>query len=207
MTRCVPLGVFILAIAASAPASAGKFNKKISVGDAAPSFRELPGVDGKRYSSSDFKDQDVLVLVLTCNHCPVAAAYEDRIIDFAKRHASQADSKVAVVAISVSNLEADKLPKMRERAKEKRFNFPYLHDESQEMGRALGVTMALEFFVLNKDRKVVYLGAMDDDQDSPTRHYLDAAVSAAIKGERPQPSETRPRGCPIKYETSSASPH
>src|SRR5262245_11656982 len=76
----------------------GKFNKKIAIGDPAPNFMGLPGVDGKSHSLSDYKDKDVLVLVITCNHCPVAVAYEDRIIDFAKKHVGP---KVGLVAINV----------------------------------------------------------------------------------------------------------
>jgi peroxiredoxin len=189
-----------LVFALCAPASAGKFNKKVSIGDAAPTFSELPGVDDKKHSLSDFKDKDVLVVVVTCNHCPVAVAYEDRIIALAKKYASGEDSKVGVVAINVNNLEADKLPKMKERAKEKGFNFPYLHDESQAIGRALGASVTPEFFVLNKERKIVYMGAMDDNQGKPKTDYVSAAIDATLKGETVQTTETRGRGCSVKYE-------
>lgn len=199
MTRRAMLSTLILAVVA-APAFAGKYNAKISVGDPAPTFQNLPGVDGKSYSSSDFDDKDVLVLVVTCNHCPVAVAYEDRIIEFTKKHASSPDSKIAVVAVNVNNLEADKLPKMKERAKEKGFNFTYLYDESQELGRALGATVTPEFFVFNKERKLVYMGAMDDSQNSPKVDYLTAAVEAALQGKEATPAETRARGCGVKYE-------
>jgi peroxiredoxin len=199
MTRCT-LGVLALVVALAVPASAGKFNKKVSVGDAAPTFSDLPGVDGKSYSTTDFKDKDILVVVVTCNHCPVAVAYEDRIIAFTKKYATGSDSKVGLVAINVNNLEADKLPKMKERAKEKGFNFPYLYDEGQGIGRALGASVTPEFFVLNKERKIVYMGAMDDNQGNPKTNYLSTAVDAALKGESVSTSETRARGCSVKYE-------
>src|SRR5438270_12527563 len=105
---------------------AGQFNRKLSIGDAAPAWSSLPGVDGKTHSLADLKDKDVVVLVITCNHCPVAVAYEDRIINFAKKYASGSDSKVGLVAINVNKNETDSLPRMKERAKEKGFNFPYL---------------------------------------------------------------------------------
>src|ERR1700722_375036 len=92
------------------PVGAGKYNKKISVGDAAPTFSNLPGTDGKSYSLSDFKDKDAVVIAVTCNDCPVAQSYEDRLIALAKKYA---DMKVALVAISVSREEADRLPKMK----------------------------------------------------------------------------------------------
>ncbi len=199
MSRCA-LAVLALVVALTVPASAGKFNKKVSIGDAAPTFSELPGVDDKTHSLADFKDKDVLVVVVTCNHCPVAVAYEDRLIAFTKKYASGSDSKVGLVAINVNNLEADKLPKMKERAKEKGFNFPYLHDESQAIGRSLGASVTPEFFVLNKERKIVYMGAMDDNLNNPKTDYLSPAVDAALKGEKISTTETRARGCSVKYE-------
>ncbi len=190
----------IVAGLALAPAQAGEFNKKLNIGDAAPAWSNLPGVDGKSHSLADLKDKDAVVVIVTCNHCPVAVAYEDRIIAFTKKHAG-AGSKVGVVAINVNNLEADKLPRMIERAKEKGFNFPYLYDESQKVGRAYGASVTPEFFVLNKERKIVYMGAMDDSQASPKINYLEPAVEAALKGTTPQTKETRARGCGVKYES------
>ena len=99
---------------------------------------------------------------------------------------------MAVVAISVNTGDEDGLPQMKERAKKKSFPFVYLHDESQKIGRAYGAEYTPEFFVLNKDRKVVYMGAMDD-RDDPARvkvKYLEDAVSAALKGEKPATAET-----------------
>src|SRR4051794_17952237 len=81
---------------------AGSQGTKIKIGDAAPTFTGLPGVDGKKHALADYK-QDVLVVCITCNHCPVAVAYEDRIINFVKKYGS----KVGFVAINVNNLEAD----------------------------------------------------------------------------------------------------
>jgi peroxiredoxin len=200
LIRTLLCAVTIVAMTLGAPAEAGKFNKALSIGDVAPSFDKLPGVDGKEHSLADWKDKDVVVLVVTCNHCPMATAYEDRLIALAKKYASGSDSKVVVVAVSVSHLEADKLPKMRQRAKEKGFNFPYLYDESQRIGRALGANVTPEFFVMNKERKIVYMGAMDDNQNDPKVNYLELAIEAALKGELPATKETRPRGCEIKYE-------
>jgi peroxiredoxin len=200
MTRSVPFAVVVLVCMCCAPVFAGEYNKKVSIGDAAPSFNSLPAVDGKNYSLSDFANKDVLVLVVTCNHCPVATAYEDRIIDIAKKYASGPDSKVALVAINVNNLEQDKLPKMKERAEEKGFNFPYLYDASQAIGRALGATVTPEFFVYDKQRKLVYTGAMDNSQRNPTTDYLTPAVEAALHGTSAPTAETPAHGCSVKYE-------
>ncbi len=181
---------------------AGQFNKKLNIGDAAPVFTALPGVDGKDHSLSDYKDKDVVVLCITCNHCPMAVAYEDRLIEFSKKHAGP-DSKVAFVAINVNNIDADKLPKMKERAKEKGFNFDYIYDSSQKMGKDLGASVTPEFYVYNKDRKLVYMGAMDDAQNNPKANHLEDAVTASLKGEMPKVKETRARGCGVKYEKTN----
>jgi peroxiredoxin len=186
----------LLAALVVIPATAGEFNKKISVGDAAPTFSNLPGVDGKEHSLADFK-KDIVVVFITCNKCPVAIAYEDRVIALAKKF----NEKVDFVAINVNTVEADSLPKMKERANEKGFNFPYLFDESQKIGRELGASVTPEFFVLNKDRKIVYTGALDDNMNAEKakKAYLDDAITAALKGETPVKTETRAFGCGVGY--------
>jgi peroxiredoxin len=200
MIRFAFVGMVALSAALASPVFAGEFNKKVDIGDSGPTFEKLPGTDGKQYSSADFDKKDVLVVCVTCNKCPVAVAYEDRMIEFAKKYSAKPDSKVGFVAINVNHAEADGLPKMKERADEKGFNFPYLYDESQEVGRALGASVTPEFFVLNKERKIVYMGAFDDDQKEPKTHFLATAVDAALKGDAIATAETRARGCGVKYE-------
>jgi peroxiredoxin len=192
----------LVAVGLAVASQAGEFNKKLNIGDAAPAFSQLEGVDGKMHGLADYKDKDVLVVVITCNHCPVAVAYEDRIIDFAKKHTASPDSKIGLVAINVNNLEQDKLDKMKERAKEKGFNFPYLYDPSQKIAKELGATKTPEFFVLNKDRKVVYMGAMDDSNNpkSAKVNFLEDAVKSALSGSKPEKTETAARGCSVKFD-------
>src|SRR5262245_47610133 len=96
----VLMGVAALALVSCVQAGD---NAKIKIGDPCPNFTDLPGVDGKKHSLKDFK-QDVLIIAITCNHCPVAVAYEDRIINFVKKNASD---KIGLVAINVNNIEAD----------------------------------------------------------------------------------------------------
>jgi peroxiredoxin len=194
-------GVLALAVAAAvAPEiSAGQFNKKLNLGDPAPAFAGLAGVDGKAHGLADYRDREVLVLCITCNHCPVAIDYEDRMVSFAKKYAGPG-GRVALVAVNVNNLEADRLPQMKARAREKGFPHDYLYDPSQKLARDLGASITPEFFVYNKDRKLVYTGAMDDRQQNPRVHYLEQAVEAVLKGEMPKTQETRPRGCSVQYE-------
>lgn len=182
-------------------AEAGKYNKKLSIGDAAPVFSGLEGTDGHSHSLADFKDKDVLVVAITTNHCPVAEAHEDRLVTFAKKHCGP-DGKVGFIAINVNTGEPDRLPKMTERAKDKGFTFPYAFDPSQKIARDLGALRTPEFFVFNKDRKLVYVGAFDDklmDGTKASKHYVEDAVTATLKGETPSVQETAAQGCGIGY--------
>ena len=195
MTRFL-LAIVHLALAATS-APAGKFNKTLSIGDAAPAWENLDGTDGKKHSFSEFKDKELLVVVFTCNSCPVAEAYESRILEFAK-----ANPNVGLVAMNVNTAKADALPAMKERAEKKKFTFPYLFDPSQEIARKYGAKYTPEFFVLNKDRKVVYMGAMDDKSppgEAKAKH-LEAAIKAAADGRKPETAETSAAsGCGIKF--------
>lgn len=192
----------LLAVLAAGSAPAGKYNKVLSPGDQAPEWKDLVGTDGQKHALADLKDKAVVVLVFTCNSCPVAADYEDRIIAFAKTHAGP-DSKVGVVAVNVNTEKADALPAMKARAEKKGFPFPYLYDPSQEIARKYGAMFTPEFVVLDKDRKVVYLGALDDKSPpaEPTLKHVEAAVTAALAGKKPEVAETSAAaGCRIKFK-------
>jgi peroxiredoxin len=200
MVRSASLAVVGLALLAGT-AAAGKYNKVVNIGDAAPAFAGLEGADGQSHSLADLKDKDVLVLCVTCNHCPVAVAYEPRMVAFAKKHAGP-DSKVAFLAVSVSNSEIDQLPKMKERVKAEGLNYAYAHDPSQKFGKDLGASKTPEFYVYDKNRKLIYTGAFDDNMnpDKATKHYVEDAVKAALHGETPAVTETAAVGCGIGYE-------
>lgn len=178
-------------------AIAGEFNPTLSVGSDAPAWSKLPGTDGKTHSLDDLKSKDVVVVVFTCNSCPYARDYEGRMMDFVKKHGE----KAALVAINVNKVAEDSLEKMTERAKEKEFNYPYLFDETQKIAKDYGATSTPEFFVLNKDREVVYMGAMDDNADASKAKvsYVEEAVAATLKGESPKTKETAAVGCLVRY--------
>jgi len=173
----------------------------LKIGSPAPEFKGLEATDGKTYSLDDMKDKDVVVVCITCNHCPVAVAYQDRIIEFNKKYCSDG-SKVGFIAINVNNSDADKLDKMKERAKEKGFNFAYAYDPTQKIATSLGATVTPEFYVFNKERKLVYHGAMDDNMnaDKVKEQYLAPAVEATLKGQTVSTPSTQPKGCGIQYE-------
>jgi len=194
-TRLIPLllGILVLSAACSAPAAG------VKIGDPGPDFHGIIGIDDKEHSLADYKDAKLLVLVFTCNHCPVAVAYEDRLVALQKDYQGKG---VQLVAVNVNNLPADRLDKMKERAKAKGFNFPYLYDASQKMGHDYGATVTPHVFVLDANRKIVYMGAIDDKQnpDQATKHYLRDALDALLDGRAPAEPVTKQFGCSIKYE-------
>lgn len=182
-------------------AAAGEFNPVLNIGDKAPVWKKLPGIDGKLHSLIDLKKHDVVVVVFTCNSCPYAIDYEDRIIEFTKKHTGK-DSKVALLAINVNKVEEDLPPKMKARAEARKFNFPYVFDETQKIAKDFGAGATPEFFVLNKERRIVYMGSMDDNPDSTKvkRRHVEDAVLAALAGKEPEVKETVPIGCRIRFE-------
>lgn len=184
-------------IAAAAEKKA-KFNKVLAIGETAPDWSDLPGVDDKQHSLADYREAKGMIVVFTCNHCPVVKMYEERLIEVAKKY----DDKVPVVAISVSHNGADGLDKMKARAAEKSFPFPYLYDESQKSARSYGATVTPHFFVLDSERKIAYMGAFDDNFDPKKveKHYVVDAVEAVLAGKEPRIRESLQRGCAIEYE-------
>jgi peroxiredoxin len=202
-----PLSFVVLCLFLSAtPAGAGKFNKKLNLGDKAPAWKDLEGTDGKKHALADLADRDAVVVVFTCNTCPVARDYEDRIIALATEYAKPG-SKVAVVAINVNTVKGDQLPDMKARAEKRKFPFPYLYDPSQEVAKQYGANFTPEFFVLDHERKVVYMGALDDKTPptEPTAKHVEAAVTAALAG-KPAPvgETTAAAGCKIRFNPKKA---
>ncbi|MDG2358075.1 MAG: thioredoxin family protein [Planctomycetaceae bacterium] len=199
--HCLPAAVILTVVGMTLRIEAGEYNPVLNIGDKAPAWKELPGVDGKQHSLSDLKERDVVVLAFICNSCPYAVDYENRLIAFSKKHSGK-DSRVSIVAVNVNKVEEDLPPKMKEKADAKGFNFPYLFDKDQKIANDYGAGFTPEFFVLNKNRKVVYMGAMDDspNADKVKRCYVEEAVTAALVGKQPEVKETVPIGCRIRIE-------
>ena len=183
---------------------AGEFNKKLNIGDPAPVWKDLPGTDGKKHALADLAGSELVVVVFTCNSCACSVEYEDRIIAFAEKF----KSKAAVVAINVNTIPEDRLDAMTKRAKKKKFPFAYLYDPSQQIAKKYGANYTPEFFVLDRDRKVVYLGSMDDKGPpaAATVSHLEAAVKAALAGEKAPTGETLARGCRIRFHRANPEP-
>jgi len=175
-----------------------KFNKVVGLGDPAPDWAGLPGVDDKPHSLGDYAEAKAVIVIFTCNHCPVATMYEERVIELAKKYEKQ----VQVVAISVSHNGADTMEKMKKRAAEKKFSFPYLYDETQKSARNYGATVTPHFFLLDGKRRIAYMGAFDDnfETEKVAKHYLADAIEAVLAGKEPRVKESLQRGCAIEYE-------
>lgn len=191
----------LLSFTLAVVAHAGTFNSVLSVSDPAPTWTGLIGTDDAQHALDDLRDAKAVVVVFTCNHCPVAVANEDRLIALQRDYH---DRGVRIVAINVNNLPEDTLEPMKQRAAEKQFNFPYLYDPTQKSARAYGATVTPHVFLLDAQRRVAYMGAIDDnalEPDQVTKHYLRNAIDAVLAGTAPPIAETRQKGCGIKYES------
>jgi peroxiredoxin len=187
------LGLFFQA------ATAGEFNPVLSIGDAAPDWKDLPGIDGKKHSLADYQSRDTVVLFFICNSCDVVAAYEDRILELAKKHGGP---KCAFVAVNVNKIPEDNLEAMKKRAEEKKYPFVYLFDESQKIAKDYGANWTPEFFILDRARKVVYMGGVDDQSNTKLvkKKYLEPALEAVAGGKKPEVAESAAIGCTIRFE-------
>lgn len=190
---------------AGANVSAGEFNEVLSIGDKAPAWKDLPGTDGKSHSLADLEDKSVVVVVFTCASCPTAVDYEARLSDLTKQFA---DRSVAVVAICVNQVKEDRLDALTKRVKTRKLPFHYLYDESQQIAKDFGAVFTPEFYVLNKDRQVAYMGAFDDatDPEMVKVHLVEDAVKSVLAGDKPAQSETIARGCRVRYARERRKP-
>ena len=170
-------------------------------GDEAIAF-ELPGVDNRRHALADYREKEAVAVIFTCNHCPYARAWEDRIVQIQADYANRGVQIIAISANDPQKYPADSFPKMKERTQEKGFNFPYLYDESQEVAQAYGAERTPEVVLFGQNRTLLYHGTVDDNYEDPgavENHYLRDALDRALADEQPAVAETRPIGCTIKW--------
>jgi peroxiredoxin len=183
-------------------AFAPQINEGLKIGDVAPDFK-LKNVDGKMVSLADYKDAKGYIVIFSCNHCPFVIKYEDRMIEL---HNEFAKMGYPVIAINPNDPEvqpADSYELMIEKSKEKNFPFAYLFDEGQTVFPQYGATRTPHVFLLDKSRKVRYIGAIDDNVDDPSKveeQYLANAIIALENGEEPSPALTKAIGCSIKVK-------
>jgi len=182
----------------------------LPIGAAAPDF-DLPGVDGRNWALKDFAEAKALIVVFTCNPCPTAQYYETRI----KQIVADCKAKgVALVAISPNDPKSvrldelgwtdlsDSFAEMKLRAKERKFNFPYLYDgDTESVSRAYGPVATPHVFVFDTARKLRYVGAIDDSEriQHVKKQYLRDALDALLAGKEPPVSQTKVVGCSVKW--------
>jgi len=203
---CVFIGGIICAFR-----SASGDHPTLAIGTKAPEF-SLPGTDGKTYTLNSFKNAAILVVVFTCNHCPTAQAYEDRIIQLTKDYSSKGVAVVAIMpndpnAIQLSELGytdmSDSFDEMKRRAMEKHFNFPYLYDgATQATTKAYGPVATPHVFIFNKERKLCFSGRIDDTEKptkTPNTQDTRNAINQLLNNKMPVEGTTKVFGCSVKW--------
>lgn len=193
--------VLVCTTAAFMPITSGGYK----VGDTIKDFA-LKNVDGDKISLSDYEDVKGFIIIFTCNTCPYSVANEDRIIALNNKY----EDDFPVIAINPNDPKAqpgDSFEKMKVRAEEKGFNFPYLFDEGQKVYPKFGATKTPHVYIVTKkDMKVQYIGAIDDSSRNPDavkEKYVENAVDALLAGKKPEVTETRAIGCSIKVNMNS----
>ena len=196
--------LFPLLVALAAVTSAFTPGAGYKVGDTARDF-SLKNVDGKLVSLAGIKDAKGYIVVFTCNACPYAKAYEDRIIALHKKYESLGYPVVAINSNDKNVQPADSYDNMQKRSKEKQYGFAYLYDETQEIAKSYGATRTPHVYLLDNNRVVRYIGAIDDNSEEPDQvkeKYLENAVEALRAGKEVSVKETKAIGCSIKWKQS-----
>jgi len=155
-------------------------------------------------SLKGMKDAKGYIVVFTCNHCPYAVMYEDRLIELHNKYAPQGYPVVAIMPNDVTVKPDDSYENMQVRAKEKGFPFVYLYDEGQKLYPQYGATKTPHVYLLDKDLTVKYIGAIDDspkDASEVEDKFLENAIMAVMEGKSPDPSVTKAIGCSIKTKS------
>jgi len=178
---------------------------KYGVGDTVSLFT-LKNVDGKMVSLADYKNSNGVIVVFDCNTCPVSKAYNTRIMDLSKKYGSKGFPLVAINANSPEESPGDSYEEMVSAAKRKKYDFPYLIDETQDVARSFGATNTPHVFVLKNQSgsfKVAYIGAIDNnsrDGSAADRKYVETAVDALLANQEIATTKTKAIGCGIKWK-------
>ncbi len=175
--------------------------KTLNLGSVVPDF-SLPGIDGKTYTLDSFKDKKILIVCFMCNHCPYVKATIGRIIALQDQFKDKEVILVGINSNDEKNYPEDSFERMIEVAKEKKYNFPYLHDKTQGVATAYDAACTPEFFLLDQDRKLRYHGRLDNNWKEPqsvTRTDLAEAIKEVLEGKEVSVAETPAIGCSIKW--------
>lgn len=193
--------ILLVVLFVSTAAFTLKTVKGYEVGDTIEDF-SLKNVNGKMVSLADYDAAKGFVIVFTCNTCPYSVANEDRIIALDKKYKPKGFPVIAINPNDPTVVADDSFDKMIVRAKEKGFTFPYLLDEGQKVYPKFGATKTPHVYIVSKKTmKVEYIGAIDDSSRNPDRvseKYVENALDALLKGNKPKKTTTRAIGCSIK---------
>lgn len=176
----------------------------LKIGDALPSAdTKMKNVDGKTVSINDVKGTKGTWVVFSCNHCPFAKAWEGRIMDLNKTYSAQGIGMIMINPNDPAAQPIDSYEEMQQRAKDRGYTFPYVVDDGSVVARAFGASRTPESFLFDKDGKLVYHGAVDDNKDleDVTKTYLKDALEAVVAGKDVAVKETRAIGCGIVMYT------
>lgn len=184
-------------LAATAAQVCADAPRTLKIGDPAPNWKFVPGTDGQLHSLQDYNDAQIVVVAFLCNKCPCVKGYEERF----KRLVTAYGSRVRFVGINSSTGDVETMDIMKQRVASGGLNFDYLRDESQTVARSFGATSTPHIFILDKDRRVAYTGAFDDNRDAKqvTQHYALNALNSLLKGEAVSLRQTQQFGCAITY--------
>lgn len=180
-------------------ATASETENTLQLGDAAPSF-VLPGTDGHQHAYGG-EDENATVVIFTCNHCPYALAWEDRLLAAGAEYKHRGVRFLAINSNDASVKPADSFENMKARVAEKEWPFPYLRDESQEVARSYGALTTPDVYVFDAEDRLVYRGAPDADyeDESLNAQWLRDALDAVLAGRAPTNPEAESVGCSIKW--------
>ena len=176
--------------------------EKLNLGSPAPDFN-LVGVDDKNYSLSSFADNEALIIIFSCNHCPYVKAYEGRMKKLQEDYAGKGVVVIAINPNDAVNYPEDSFEEMKKRAESENFNFVYLRDEDQNTAKAYDATHTPEIFLFDKERKLAFHGKIDDNWQEPDKvvnHYLRDALDELLEGKEISVPETFTIGCTIKWK-------
>jgi len=193
---------FLASIAMTAALALNGPGHGYHVGDKAEDFK-LKNVDGKMVSLSDIPKAKGYIVVFTCNTCPYAKAYEQRIIDLHNKYASKGYSVVAINPNDKDVKPDDSYENMQILAKEKKYPFVYLYDETQDVAKRFGATRTPHVYLLDADKTVRYIGAIDDNSEDAAavkEKYAENALDALLAGKEVAVKETKAIGCGIKWK-------